>query len=97
VSIPTYILGPVTEAQKPRFAKAVHGGDLCENVSYLGQAGIMKIAGGLRVGYLSGYAASPAQEKAAMEADGLVSCSRPLFHDVCTTLLHPMPYRKKRG
>lgn len=52
--IATYILGPTTTAQVSRYAKVGEGGDLCENVTFLGMHGVYTIPGGVRVAYLSG-------------------------------------------
>ena len=52
--IETYVLGPLSGAQATRFGKVPAGGDLCENVTYLGQSGVYTTASGIKVAYLSG-------------------------------------------
>jgi hypothetical protein len=37
--LPTYVLGPVTPAQAPHFAAHAGGGDLADNLTYLGACG----------------------------------------------------------
>jgi hypothetical protein len=49
VPIPTYILGPIADAQLPKFKAASRGGDLLENLTYLGQQGVYVMPSGLKL------------------------------------------------
>ncbi|KAJ7322780.1 hypothetical protein OS493_032965 [Desmophyllum pertusum] len=65
VPIPTYLLGP-TEKQEMSYFSSVsleNGGELCENVTYLGRKGILKTQSGLQIAYLSGVEKSDAPEE----------------------------------
>ncbi|KAL9978838.1 hypothetical protein ACROYT_G016409 [Oculina patagonica] len=65
VPIPTYLLGP-TEKQEMSYYSSVsleNGGELCENVTYLGRKGILKTQSGLQIAYLSGVEKSDAPEE----------------------------------
>ncbi|ELU06627.1 hypothetical protein CAPTEDRAFT_168674 [Capitella teleta] len=53
VPIPTFILGPNATEHVRNFPDS-DGGDLCENVTYLGKKGLYTGASGLTVAYLSG-------------------------------------------
>eukprot|EP00052_Salpingoeca_macrocollata_P027526 m.261725 g.261725 ORF g.261725 m.261725 type:complete len:698 (-) comp22752_c0_seq2:32-2125(-) len=54
VPLPVYVMGAVTSPQIKDYSAVAGGGDLCENVTYLGLSGVMTIVGGIRVGYLGG-------------------------------------------
>lgn len=54
IPLQTYILGPVLPAQTRHFAKCAGGGDLCDSLTFLGQRGVLQLANGLSVAYLSG-------------------------------------------
>lgn len=65
VPIPTFLLGP-TEMQEVSYYSSVsleNGGELCENVTYLGRKGILKTKSGLQIAYLSGLEKSEAPEE----------------------------------
>eukprot|EP00047_Mylnosiga_fluctuans_P011932 m.23755 g.23755 ORF g.23755 m.23755 type:complete len:561 (+) comp3935_c0_seq1:20-1702(+) len=52
--IATYILGPSTPQQAQHYEGLARGGDLCENIAYLGPCGTINLAGNLRVAFVSG-------------------------------------------
>ena len=56
VPIVTYILGPCTPEEIPGYESVdlSSGGELCENITYLGRCGILQCPSGLQVGYVSG-------------------------------------------
>lgn len=65
VPIPTFLLGP-TEMHEVSYYSSVslkNGGELCENVTYLGRKGILKTKSGLQIAYLSGLEKSEAPEE----------------------------------
>ena len=41
--IPTYILGWESEGQATKYSKAVTGGDLCDNISFLGKRPVQSV------------------------------------------------------
>ncbi len=89
VPIPTYILGPSTEAQRRRYAAiGDHGGELCTDVIYLGPHGIMSLPSGLRVAYLSGcfdasrFGAPPPNVQTTEEVEAALASPGPACH--CT-------------
>lgn len=56
VPIPTYILGPTEKLERGYFSEVSldSGGELCENLTYLGRKGVLKTQSGLQIAYLSG-------------------------------------------
>ncbi|XP_015747688.1 PREDICTED: CWF19-like protein 1 [Acropora digitifera] len=64
VPIPTYILGPMEKLESSYFSEVSleNGGELCENVTYLGRKGILKTQSGVQIAYLSGVEKSEAPE-----------------------------------
>lgn len=64
VPIPTYILGPTEKLESSYFSEVSleNGGELCENVTYLGRKGILKTQSGVQIAYLSGVDKSEAPE-----------------------------------
>ncbi|XP_073234867.1 CWF19-like protein 1 isoform X3 [Porites lutea] len=65
VPIPTYILGPTEKEEVNYFASVSldSGGEMCENVTYLGRKGILKTQSGLQIAYLSGVEKTEAPEE----------------------------------
>nr|XP_054752247.1 CWF19-like protein 1 [Lytechinus pictus] len=53
VPLPTYILGP-NHPDHSLFFDNQEGGDVCENLTFLGKRGIYSTASGLQIAYLSG-------------------------------------------
>ncbi|KAK2568165.1 CWF19-like protein 1 [Acropora cervicornis] len=64
IPIPTYILGPTEKLESSYFSEVSleNGGELCENVTYLGRKGILKTQSGVQIAYLSGVEKSEAPE-----------------------------------
>ncbi|XP_068725049.1 CWF19-like protein 1 isoform X2 [Montipora capricornis] len=64
VPIPTYILGPTEKLERGYFSEVSldSGGELCENLTYLGRKGVLKAQSGLQIAYLSGVEKSEAPE-----------------------------------
>lgn len=65
VPIPTYILGPTEKLERGYFSEVSldSGGELCENLTYLGRKGVLKTQSGLQIAYLSGVEKSEAPEE----------------------------------
>eukprot|EP01134_Creolimax_fragrantissima_P005921 CFRG5921T1 len=54
VPLPIYILGPVDHTQLNYYASVLEGGDVCDEVHFLGRQGVFTTLEGLRVAFLSG-------------------------------------------
>ncbi len=63
VPVATYILGPSAAGQTQFYSGVgADGGELCANVTCLGQRGVYTTSSGLQVAYLSGVGAGGGEE-----------------------------------
>lgn len=53
IAVPTYIIGPTKEEDIKHYPEA-NGGDICNNLTYLGKYGLFTLSSGLKIAYLSG-------------------------------------------
>lgn len=71
--LPIYVLGPSSNDQLDYFkdVSIEDGGELCENITYLGRKGIYTAASGLQIAYISGeqYTAADKTKFAFRESD----------------------------
>lgn len=52
--MPTYILGPNSEAENELYANLPESGEMCPNLTYLGARGLYTISSGIKIAYVSG-------------------------------------------
>ncbi|XP_053385188.1 CWF19-like protein 1 isoform X3 [Mercenaria mercenaria] len=80
VPLPVLILGP-NKGEHVHWYKDMQGGDLCENVTYLGKKGLYNGSSGLQLAYLSGTQSDFISDNTSFNALDINSLTDPVKND----------------